>query len=290
MVVRGVVGVLVAGLAGLAGACLVENPGYEGESMGSTTASVSTTGTTEPSMIDASSASAGTGSASEGTGSGGVGTSLVGGLSFSGGDGTTDVGTSSGTGGGTTAVDTGTSTGDPPADAMTLSHYAPGACQLVYGCYSGKYPAPARTWSIECFDSPLSPPFVATRVGVGVGDLNGSPPTEIKFYRFQDGTMQLDGNPFAVRGVGSIGATGLQSFVMDPPVQVDDAAFCVGAVGMDEATQLLVGIDVTSPNGGKSFFQMTAAGMGCDTGTTLLEKALGETKASWCIEVDVAPL
>ena len=286
--------------AALASGCWVENPLFEGEASGTSGLSGSGEGTTTTggglSQIDASSAGEGSEGDSEGTG-GQLSTTLAGAVTLSGGEETTGDGTTGdateGTTatGGTTAESSGgeatTAGGEEPWPGETLRHFTKGSCGLLYGCFSGQQPVPARSWSIECFAAPVAPPFVVTRVGAGIGGLSGSPPTDVKFYNLKGGS--IDGKPFAERYLGNLASLGMQSFPLDPPVPIAAQEFCVGIVGRDEKTQVLVGIDAVSKDGGKSFFQLLAPGNACDVGPGLLEVIMGVYAANWCVEVDIAP-
>lgn len=272
----------------LVGACLVDNPGYQATSGASSSstdegASASTSGAGEITGLDGGEVGS-VGDESDGS-TGALGTSLIisDSLTLSSGDasgGLSDTG-------GDTSGDTDGTTGDSGGGPMmaTLRHYKDGECRGAYYCaYKGGDPAPAQTWSIECFLSPLEPPFSVTRVGVGVRGVNGAPGVDLKFYRRSNGVIEPE--PFATRDVGAVASTGWRSFDVDPVV-VDAMELCVGAVGKDGATQLVVGIDATPPNPGASYFQMVAEGKGCDVNAGLLEPIMKVNSASWCINVDV---
>ena len=284
-------------MVALGSGCWVENPLFDGGATSGTSGlsgleeSTTTTTTSGLSQIDASSAGEGSEGDSEGTG-GQLSTTLAGAMTLSGGEATTEEGTSGETteSGGTTAESSGgeatTAGGEEPWPGETLRHFPKGSCGLIYGCFSGGYPAPARAWSIECFTAPVPPPFVVTRVGASIGGLNGSPPTDVKFYNVNGNT--LEGKPFAERELGPIDSLGMKSFPI-APVPIATQEFCVGIVGRDDKTQVIVGIDAVSKDGGKSFFQLRAPGAGCDVGPALLEGVLGVYTANWCVEVDIAP-
>jgi len=290
---------VITSMVALSGACLVDNPGYQATSGGSSsmTAEGSTSGAGEITGLDGGVVGT-VGDESEGS-TGVIGTSLIvsDSLTLSGGDdsgglsdtGDVSGGDSEGTSEGGTDASTSAGSGDSGDSGgsmmATLRHYKDGECSGAYYCsFPGGLPAPAQTWSIECFVSPFEPPFSATRASVRVRGLHGAPGVDLRFYRRVGGVIEV--MPFATRDVGVVASTGWKTFEFEP-VGVDVSEFCVGAVGKNEATQLVVGIDTTPPDLGASYFQMGAQGKGCDVNAGLLESIMKVKSASWCLSVDV---
>lgn len=270
-----------------ASGCVVANPAYDGEG-GATTVGSSVSGETSSVTTSETTSVTTTGASSTATTSG---------------DGESEA-TSEAMTSTTTATD-GTSTGDLTlttdsgsdsdttttggGEMMTLHNYGLASeCKRGPGCINANTQQPIHALHkvTECFESPLPPPFAVSRVGVHPRFVRGTAGVTVKVFSYAGMDLQL----IDERYLGTVApGPDYKSWVLDPPVTVDVASFCVGYETSGSDVQLGPRVNDASPIDGASFLQLFDAPM-CNLGPMPLTGLYMMPGAvpRYCIDVDIA--
>lgn len=262
--------------------CVVVNPAYDGEG-GPATVGSSVSGETSNAQTSVTT-----------TGASATATTTGGGES----EATSEAMTST-----TTATD-GTSTGDLTVttgsgsdsdttttgggEMMTLHNYGSAAeCKRGPGCIDANTQQPIHALHrvTECFESPLPPPFAVSRIGVHPRFVRGTAGVTVKVFSYAGMDPQL----IDERDLGTVApGPDYKSWVLDPPVTVDVASFCVGYESSGDDVQLGPRVNDASPVDGASFLQVFDAPM-CNLGPMPLTGLYMMPGAvpRYCIDVDV---
>lgn len=256
--------------------CIVVNPEFEGSqgSAGSTAATSAATATT--------------GSAASGGGDDGAPTGATFGAS---------TGSTSG------ASTFGASTGSTSAEATTgasvpsehLQHYVEGNCQYPLWCLANVFDVstgiPGRVWAQECFTAATTaPPLVVRRVGFMLAQVIGvpaSPAIEIYLHDGQGPAQLVEARPI---DPGQLVVPGHNQVVLEPPILVPAASFCVGLVGGDpDGSSLGIAVDVPSIAPDRSFLKLDSV-WECDSQQWLdVDDIHPNPEGAWCIDAEVEP-
>ncbi len=173
---------------------------------------------------------------------------------------------------------------------MTLHNYGE-----VEGCTRGPLCIDVNTMQpnralhrvTECFESPSPPPLSISRIGLYPRAHRGSAGVVAKVFRKPGNLPELVDE----RDLGAAEAgKEYKSFVLDPPITVDTASFCVGYETYGGDVQLAPAVNDMSPIAGPSYIQMFEA-PGCNYGPIPLTQLYADPPdltPRFCIDVDIA--
>ena len=266
-----------------AGACTIPNPAFDGDGSGLTvgaTASgeasnVTMTGVT---MTGGSSATTGSGE-SEATSDTLTSSTTSTDVTMTG-----DLTTTADSGSGTDSESTTTGGGE----MMTLHNFgALAECDRGPGCLDPNTEEPNHALHrvTECFESPLPPPFAVSRIGLHPRFVRGTAGVTVKVFSYAGMSLELVEERYL--GASAPGPD-YKSWVLDPPVTVDVASFCVGYETSGSDVQLAPRVNDESPVDGASFLEVFDAPM-CSLGPMPLGDLYVEPGEvpRYCIDVDI---
>jgi len=184
--------------------------------------------------------------------------------------------------GGSDSSDSDSDSGEPAS--VELKNYVDGTCSSTFWCKQGG--VPAVNLPVECFDSPLEPPYVVDQVGFQVYATLGAAPTELQIYEFDENTQQPVYTPIAEEWFGLIDGAGEHSVNIDPVV-ISTPKVCVGLLSGDADTQLGIATNGMMPPPRRSFLGGDSEGPYCQVPTHTDVLSVGPGAGTWCMSARV---
>lgn len=188
--------------------------------------------------------------------------------------------------------DAGTS-GEPALHHLTVTDQT--ACDLPLWCYREPNvwdEAGEPTYGQQCFTSTTAPPFELSSVHYVVADVA----PQLNAFALEVYSHDAGGPNEVIASEPMMAADatmGSHEFVFDPPLQIDDAQFCVGfaAPYAGLAGALGMAVDVGSDVGGASYIRLEGGG-GCSIPfwTDVIDQLDPNPSGNWCIDVQIREL
>lgn len=170
---------------------------------------------------------------------------------------------------------------------MTLHNYSSlEKCDKGLWCAENNNPVPVQHATLECFSSPIDPPFEISKLTVYPRKILGNPEVWIRVF-YPDGQMY---NIVMEKYVGAVGpGLAAKDLIFDPPFLVNQSEFCVGYQTSPGNTQLAASVDREASISGVSIVRMFGT-QGCIFDPTPLTKIYpGAENPRFCMDVEIIP-